>query len=123
MKLDKKGFDENKVYWKESDIIIRNKEQIDRITELTIRCNELRKYEGECYQLKSDLKHYEMIKEEMVIKDNLIEKLQEEVFSIKKSILNVIYEIKVEINNNPRSANIGKKGCLRRLCDILKIKD
>jgi hypothetical protein len=59
----------------------------------------------------------------MVRKDNLIEKLQEEIFSIKKSILNVRYEIKVAINNNPRNANIGKKGCLRRLCDILKIKD
>ena len=56
----------------------------------------------------------------MVRKDNLIDKLQEEIFSMKKSILNVIDEIKVEINNNPRSANIGKRGCLRRLYDILK---
>ena len=79
-----------------------------------------RKYEGECYQLKLDLKYYEKMKEDMVRKDDLIEKLQEEIFNIKKSIVNVIDEIKVEIINNPRSANIGKRGCLRRLYGILK---
>ena len=66
MKVDEKGFDENKVYWKESDII-RNKEQIDRITE------------G-----KLDLKHYEMMKEELKMKDIQIENLEKTISKLKK---------------------------------------
>lgn len=100
-------------------IRIKNREQIDKITELKKKCNELKKYEGECYQLKLDLKHYEEMKKEMAMKDNQIEILQQELISIKENIMKVIEEIKVEIRENPRSANIGKKGCIRRLYDIL----
>jgi predicted RNase H-like nuclease (RuvC/YqgF family) len=100
-------------------IKIKNREQIDKITELTNKCNELRKYEGECYQLKLDLKHYKEMKKEMEMKNNQIETIQQELMSIKKNIMKVIEEIKVEISENPRSANIGKKGCMRRLYNIL----
>lgn len=100
-------------------IRIKNREQIDKITELMKKCNKLRQYEGECYQLKLDLKHYEEMKKELAMKNNQIEILQQELMGIKKNIMKVIEEIKIEINENHRSANIGKKGCIRRLYNIL----
>ena len=98
------------------DTLLKYENEIDKLTQ---KCNELRKYEGECYQLKLDLKHYEKMKEEMKMKDSSINRLQEEILSDRKNIMKVIEEIKIEIDNNPRSANIGKKGCLRRLYKIL----
>lgn len=65
------------------DKLLKYEIEIDRLTR---KCNELRKYEGECYQLKLDLKHYKEIKEELEIKDNLINRLQEQILDFKKYI-------------------------------------
>ena len=98
------------------DMLLKYENEINR---LTAKCNELRKYENECYQLKLDLKHYEKMKEEMKGKNDLIENIQDELLNTRKKIMKVIEEIDEEIKNNPMSANIGKKGCIRRLVNIL----
>lgn len=63
------------------DMLLKYENEIDRLTK---KCNELRKYEGKCYQLRLDLKHYEIMKEEIIDKNNRIERLQEEVLELKK---------------------------------------
>lgn len=107
---------EEKQHKFKEDMLLKYENEINR---LTAKCNELRKYENECYQLKLDLKHYEKMKEETKGKNDLIENIQDELLNTRKNIMKVIEEIDAEIENNPRSANIGKKGCIRRLIDIL----
>ncbi len=60
--------------------------------------------------------------EELIIIDKLREQvkaLDNELEDIKTSIQVIISEIELEIHRYPNMANLGKKGCLRRLLNLL----